>query len=126
MTLMKMITACKSPLRNRGHERSACPSQRRSRGFTLLEMMVSMGIFLLICASAFTLLGVSQQRYQSESQVLNSFEEARLGLDQIVRDLNDAGYPPLNQFELPPSNPTLYADTPVAWSPGYPNSPCPM
>ena len=72
-----------------------------ARGFTMLEMLVSMGIFLLICASAFTLLGVSQQKYQTESQVLTSFEEAQLGLDQIVRDVNDSGYPPLNQFQVP-------------------------
>jgi len=78
---------------------------------------------MLICASAFTLLGVSQQRYQSESQVLNSFEEARLGLDQIVRDVNDSGYPPPNQFETLP-DPSLYAATPVAWSPNYPTTPC--
>lgn len=98
------------------------------RGFTLLEMMVSMGIFMLICGSAFTLLGVSQKRYQSESQVLNSFQEARLGLDQMVRDIADSGYPPPNQFEFPPGTPggptySQYADTPIAWSPNYANSP---
>lgn len=89
------------------------------RGFTLLEMLVSMGIFLLICASAFTLLGVTQQRYQTESQVLNSFEEAQLGLDQMVRDVNDAGYPPPNQFEVLPDQ-SQYAVSAVAWSPNYP------
>jgi prepilin-type N-terminal cleavage/methylation domain-containing protein len=94
-----------------------------TRGFTLIEMMVSMAIFLLICGSAFTLLGVSQQRYQSDTQVLNSFQEARLGLDQILRDVNDSGYPPPNQFELPLPDPSLYAITPVAWSPGYPATP---
>jgi type II secretory pathway pseudopilin PulG len=95
-------------------------------GFTMLEMLVSMGIFLLICASAFTLLGVSQQKYQTESQVLTSFEEAQLGLDQIVRDVNDSGYPPLNQFQVPSADYNgyaTYADTPVAWSPGYPSTP---
>jgi type II secretory pathway pseudopilin PulG len=89
-------------------------------------MLVSMGIFMLICASAFTLLGVSQQRYQAESQVLNSFEEARLGLDQIVRDFSDSGYPPQNQFETLPTNSAFYADTPVAWSPGYTTTPLPV
>jgi type II secretory pathway component PulJ len=92
------------------------------RGFTMLEMLVSMGIFLLICASAFTLLGVSQQKYQTESQLLTSFEEAQLGLDQIVRDVNDSGYPPPNQFQTLPDA-SFYADTPVAWSPGYPSTP---
>lgn len=93
-----------------------------AHGFTMLEMLVSMGIFLLICASAFTLLGVSQQKYQTESQVLTSFEEAQLGLDQIVRDVNDSGYPPLNQFQVLPDA-SFYADTPIAWSPGYPSIP---
>jgi prepilin-type N-terminal cleavage/methylation domain-containing protein len=105
---------------------------RASEGFTLLEMMVSVGIFLLICGSAFTLLGVSQRRYQSESQVLNSFQEARLGLDQMIRDINDSGYPPPNQFEFPPNTPggpnySQYADAPVTWNPGYasnPQTPC--
>jgi len=97
-------------------------SARAGRGFTLVEMLVSMTIFTLICGSAFTLLGVSQKRYQSESQVLNSFQEARLGLDQMVRDISDAGYPPPNQFENLP-NYSLYADTPVAWSPNYASGP---
>ncbi len=60
------------------------PSTARQMGFTLIEMLTAMGIFLLICGAAFTLLGTSQQRYRTESQVLNSFQEARLGLDQIV------------------------------------------
>jgi prepilin-type N-terminal cleavage/methylation domain-containing protein len=98
---------------------------RGERGFTLVEMLVSMGIFLVICGSAFTLLGVSQQRYATESQVMNSFQEARLGLDQMVRDVSDAGYPAPNQFEvLPPVS--QYAAAPLAWFPGYPNAPCPM
>jgi prepilin-type N-terminal cleavage/methylation domain-containing protein len=95
----------------------------RTKGFTLIEMMVSMGIFVLICGSAFTLLGVAQQRYQSDTQVLNSFQEARLGLDQIVRDVADSGYPPPNQFEAPLPNSSSYAVSPVAWSPGYLNFP---
>jgi type II secretory pathway component PulJ len=111
--------------RRQGENAHACASRRRRRGFTLLEMLVSMGIFMLICASAFTLLGVSQQRYQAESQVLNSFEEARLGLDQIIRDFNDSGYPPPNQFEnVGAVNASLYAITPVAWSPNYPTVGC--
>src|ERR1700730_13182859 len=67
---------------------------RRQLGFTLIELLVALGIFLLVTGAAFTLLGSSQQRYQTESQVLNSFQEARLGLDQIVRDVNDSGFPP--------------------------------
>jgi type II secretory pathway pseudopilin PulG len=96
-------------------------------GFSLIEMMIAAVIFILLCSAAFALLSLAQQRYQTESQVLNSFQEARFGLDEIVRDVNGSGYPPQNSFSFsstpPPAN--LYASTPVAWDPGYvSNSPC--
>lgn len=97
------------------------------RGFSLIEMMIATVIFILLCGAAFALLSVAQQRYQTESQVLNSFQEARFGLDEIVRDVNGSGYPPHSSFSLTPSIPpaNLYASTPVAWDPGYvANSPC--
>jgi prepilin-type N-terminal cleavage/methylation domain-containing protein len=90
-------------------------SGRRESGFTLIEMLVALGIFLLVTGAAFTLLTSSQQRYQTESQVLNSFQEARLGLDQMVRDINDAGFPPPT-FNSGAA--AFYAITPFAWSTG--------
>jgi type II secretory pathway pseudopilin PulG len=86
-------------------------------GFTLIELLTALGIFLLVCGAAFTLLATSQQHSQTESQVLNSFQEARLALDQMVRDVNDAGYPP--PTFLLPSAPNNSTSTPFAWSPGY-------
>jgi type II secretory pathway pseudopilin PulG len=100
--------------------------KRHQTGFTIIELLVALGIFLVICGAAFTLLGTSQKRYQSDSQVLNSFQEARLGMDQIVRDVNDSGFPPPSSFlSPPPASMNYFASTPFAWSPGYPsNSPC--
>jgi prepilin-type N-terminal cleavage/methylation domain-containing protein len=95
---------------------------KHHRGFTLIELLVSLGIFLLVAGAAFTLLGSSQKRYQTESQVLTSFQEARLGLDQIVRDVNDAGYPPPSFFQA--GSPNLSAKSPFAWTPGYSGPPC--
>lgn len=94
------------------------PDKSRQSGFTLIELLVSLGIFLLVCGAAFTLLGTSQQRYQTESQVLTSFQEARLALDQIVRDVNDAGYPPPTYKS---TNYDLFASAPFEWNPGYPS-----
>ncbi len=98
-------------------------SVRRQAGFTLIELLVALGIFLLITGAAFTLLSTSQQRYQTESQVLTSFQEARLGLDQMVRDINDAGFPPPTFFSS--SSPLQSASSPFAWSlgAGYPVPP---
>lgn len=44
------------------------------RGFSLMEMMTALVIFLLISAVAFSLLGVAQKRYATESEVLNAFQ----------------------------------------------------
>jgi prepilin-type N-terminal cleavage/methylation domain-containing protein len=95
------------------------PYDKRQPGFTLVELLVALGIFLLVIGAAFTLLGSTQNRYRTESQVLTSFQEARLGLDQIVRDVNDAGYPPPSYVG---TNSALFASTPFAWSPGYSTS----
>jgi len=99
------------------------PSNKRHLGFTLIELLVALGIFLVITGAAFTLLDSSQKHYQSESQVLTSFQEARLALDQIVRDVNDAGFPPPT-FASP--DPTKFAVTPFSWSTGagYPGAAC--
>ncbi|HKV23250.1 MAG TPA: prepilin-type N-terminal cleavage/methylation domain-containing protein [Candidatus Acidoferrum sp.] len=99
---------------------------RQQGGFSLIEMMIAAVVFILLCGAAFGLLSVAQQRYQTESQVLNSFQEARFGLDEIVRDVNGSGYPPKSSFSFTPAVPpaNLYASTPIAWNPGYPSTPC--
>lgn len=104
------------------------PHERREKGFSLIEMMIAAAIFVLLCGAAFALLSVAQQRYQTESQVLNSFQEARFGLEEVVRDVNGAGFPPKNSFSFSTSTPplaNLYATTPIAWDPNYlAGSPC--
>jgi prepilin-type N-terminal cleavage/methylation domain-containing protein len=99
---------------------------KNQAGFTLMELMVSVGIFLLICGAIFELMGTTQNRFRTESQVLGAFEGARLALDQIVRDVNDSGYPPQNHFSG--ATPvTAFAGSPIAWSPNYlppPSTPC--
>jgi prepilin-type N-terminal cleavage/methylation domain-containing protein len=91
-------------------------------GFTLIELLLAMAVFLLICAAMFGLLQLSQQRYSSETQLSGAFQEARLAVDQISRDVNDAGFPSAGMFSKLP-DPTLYAVSPVAWVPGYPSTP---
>lgn len=97
----------------------------RSRGFTLLELLIATAIFMVVCGAMFGLLQVSQQKYAAETQMSGSFQEARLALDQIVRDINISGYPSLNMFSVPPS-PQNYAIAPFAWdlASGYPTSDC--
>jgi prepilin-type N-terminal cleavage/methylation domain-containing protein len=97
--------------------------RKKQQGFTLLELILATAVFLLVAGAAFSLLGTAQKLYLTDSRVLTSFQEARLGLDQIVRDINDSGYPPQNHFSVLPAA-TAFAVSPLAWSPGYPGAPC--
>src|SRR5258708_16206127 len=91
-------------------------------GFTLIELLTALGIFLIICGAAFTLLSSSQQRFKSESQFLNSFQEARLAMDQIVRDVNDSGFPPP---AFTAANPPQFPTTPFPWPTAAADPPAP-
>jgi type II secretory pathway pseudopilin PulG len=93
------------------------PSTRaRQAGFSVLELLLSLSLFVIISGAALSLLNAAQKRFQTEGQLLTSFQEGRLALDMIVRDVNDSGYPAANQFGVSPGV-TNYAVTPVAWSP---------
>lgn len=82
-----------------------------------------MAIFLAICAAMFELLRMSQLKYSGETQLSAAYQDSRLAMDQIVRDFNIAGYPPVDMFSVLPTSPSQYAITPVAWIPGYTNVP---
>jgi len=95
--------------------------QRRDQvqgGFTILEMIVAVGIFLIICAAMFELLNISQKKYSSETQLTAAYQDARLAMDQIVRDVNISGYPSPGMLSKPASS-ASYAASPFSWDPGY-------
>jgi type II secretory pathway pseudopilin PulG len=92
-------------------------SRARQAGFSLIELLLSVSLFIIISGAAFSLLNMAQKRFKTEGQVLSSFQQGRLALDMIVRDVNDSGYPAANQFTAVAPPLTNYAVTPVAWSP---------
>jgi hypothetical protein len=92
-------------------------SRARQAGFSLIELLLSVSLFIIISGAAFSLLNMAQKRFKTEGQVLSSFQQGRLALDMIVRDVNDSGYPAANQFTAAIPLVTSYAVTPVAWSP---------
>src|ERR1700680_3912008 len=97
-------------------------SRARQAGFSVLELLLSLSLFVIISGAALSLLNGAQKRFQTEGQLLSSFQEGRLALDMIVRDVNDSGYPASNQVPAA-TLVTGYAVTPVAWSPVSAN-PC--
>ena len=94
-------------------------------GFSLVELLVGTILFTIVTGIAFSLLMSAQLRYQGESTVTEAFEQANVALDQIVRDVHSAGYPPMSSLSaaVANSNPDWYA-LPFAWTPNYPTTPC--
>ncbi|SRR5713226_4023054 len=93
-------------------------------GFSLVELLVGTILFTIVTGIAFSLLMSAQLRYQGESTMTEAFQQANVALDQIVRDVHSAGYPPANSFAagVALNNPNLVA-LPFSWSPGYTNAP---
>jgi prepilin-type N-terminal cleavage/methylation domain-containing protein len=63
------------------------------RGFSLLELMIVLVIFLSISAAIFQTINLTTQRSSTEQTKLDMFQEAREFMDQMSRDLRQAGYP---------------------------------
>ena len=91
-------------------------------GFSLVELLVGTVLFTIITGAVFSLLMSAQLRYSGESNVTEAFQQANVAIDQIVRDLHSAGYPPKTSLPFNTSS-DLYA-LPFAWSPNYPLTPC--
>src|SRR6476659_1551447 len=62
-------------------------------GFSLIEVLIVLIILLTLTASIFQMINTSTQRSSTEQTKLDMFQEAREFMDQMSRDLRQAGYP---------------------------------
>src|SRR5215467_13059394 len=67
-------------------------------GFSLLELMVVLIIVLVISGAIFQVINLTTQRTSTEQTKLDMFQEAREFMDQMTRDLRQAGYPNARNF----------------------------
>jgi type II secretory pathway pseudopilin PulG len=103
------------------------PIHTRNAGYSLPELLVATVLFTIISGSVFSLLSSSQLTYQGESTVAAAFQQANVAIDQIVRDVHSAGYPPASSFNAAVARDAAQAAKialPFAWSPNYPANPC--
>jgi prepilin-type N-terminal cleavage/methylation domain-containing protein len=63
----------------------------RDRGFTLIEMMVSMAVMTIVMAGVFSLLNPAHGTFQAEPEVSDMQQRLRVAADGIQKDLIMAG-----------------------------------
>ncbi|MDA2934748.1 prepilin-type N-terminal cleavage/methylation domain-containing protein [Acidobacteria bacterium AH-259-D05] len=62
-----------------------------TRGFTLAEMLIASTVLAIIAGGIFSLLFQSQDAYQSQQNIIEVTQTARIAIDQIIRFLRQAG-----------------------------------
>jgi prepilin-type N-terminal cleavage/methylation domain-containing protein len=72
--------------------------RRKSSGFSLIEMMIVVLVLSLVLAAVFAQMMQGQQRATAEDVKLELFQESREFMDQMVRDLHQAGVPNPRNF----------------------------
>ena len=71
-------------------------SFRGQDGFTLVELMVAMSIFLLILVGIFQVFDPSKNAYQVSERKLDVQQNARVAMDRMARQIRMTGYFPEN------------------------------
>jgi len=69
---------------------------RGQDGFTLVELMVAMSIFLLILVGIFQVFDPSRNAYQVSERKLDVQQNARVAMDRMARQIRMTGYFPEN------------------------------
>ena len=66
----------------------------RSLGFSLIEMLIALGILTVVIAVAVSGMVEMQRRNSAESGKVDTVQQTRDFVDQMVRDVHQVGYPP--------------------------------
>jgi type II secretory pathway pseudopilin PulG len=69
------------------------------RGFTLLEFLVVFATFMVLIAGVFAEIEKFQQAYKVEETKVDASQESRTVLDEIAREVRQAGYPGQSLFD---------------------------
>lgn len=75
-------------------------SRRSSQsGFSMIEVIVVVALLTIIMGAVFQRLIEVQQRSRTEDMKLDLMQEAREFIDNMVRDIHQAGYPPSRVYD---------------------------
>jgi len=91
----------------------SCASKRakRARGFSMLEMVISVAVLFVLTGAVFQQIIAMQRKSIAEGAKVDTTQQAREFVDQMVRDLHMAGYPKASMYSVAPdkTNPLVAA-----------------
>lgn len=67
-------------------------------GFSLVELIIGIVILMIVVGGIFGVIDVVNQRSSTEQAKLDMFQEAREFMDQMSRDLHQAGFPSYRHY----------------------------
>jgi prepilin-type N-terminal cleavage/methylation domain-containing protein len=70
-----------------GDRTTSQPAPRGEAGFTLVELLVAMGLLVVVMLAAMAVLDGSGQTATRDGQRAHAIREAQVGIDQMVREL---------------------------------------
>ena len=68
-------------------------NRNRQQGFSLIELLVAIGILMVLMGVVFEQINTVQKRNREEEVKLDIFQTAREFIDQMTRDIHQAGFP---------------------------------
>ena len=80
---------------------------KHQHGFSLLELMISLAILSIVMGVIVEGINTTQARNAVETNKLDLTQETREFMDQIVNDIDQAGFPGLNMFDPTTLNPAV-------------------
>ena len=83
-------------------------SRNRWRGFSLLEMVISMAVLLVLTGTVFEQIMTMQRKSLAEETKVDTEQKAREFVDQMIRDLHMAGYPRASMYSTSPDDSNQY------------------
>jgi len=72
---------------------------RRDRGFSMIELLVALGILSIVSGIIVQGISTMQQRNLVEVNKVDLTQESRQFMDQIVNDIHQAGFPSIRMFD---------------------------
>lgn len=79
-------------------------SKNNQSGFTVVELMVVLVVLSAVLAVAFSAISSVQKRYRVEEERIDTMQNSREFVDQIERDLHNAGYPSAHMYSTTTPN----------------------